>query len=148
MAACSRRSSAPGVDTQLLDQHRPGPLIGQQGIGLPARAVQGHQQLRPQPLPQRLVPDQPLQLGDQLPMATQPQLGLDPILQRTEPQLGQAVGLGHRKFAIQELLERLAPPQPQRLPQHRPRGLGLACGERAAPGSGQLLKPPRVQSPS
>src|SRR5215211_391005 len=147
MAACSRRSSAPGVDTQLLDQHRPGPLIGQQGIGLPARAVQGHQQLRPQPLPQRLVPDQPLQLGDQLPMATQPQLGLDPILQRTEPQLGQAVGLGRADVGVQEPLERPTAPQPQRLTQHQGGVLGLAVGKGAAGLAGQLLEPGRIQRP-
>jgi len=59
----------PRVDAQLLDQDRPGPLVGQQGVALPARAVQGKHELGPQPLPQWLLADQPFQLGDQLPVA-------------------------------------------------------------------------------
>ena len=87
----------PRVDAQLLDQDRPGPLIGQQRVGLPTGAVQGQHELGPQPLPQRLLPDQPLQLGHQLPMPPQPQVRLDPILQRDQPQLGQPIGLGRAR---------------------------------------------------
>ena len=135
----------PGVDAELLDQDRPGPLVGQQRIGLPTRAVQGQQQLGPQPLPQRLLADQPFQLGHQLPVAAQPQVGLDPILQRDQPQLGQAVALGRADVSVQELLERPTAPQPQRLTQQRPCVFGRPFGERAARLGGQLLEPRRVQ---
>jgi hypothetical protein len=70
----------PRVDAQLLDQDRPGPLVGQQGIGLPTGPVQGQHELGPQPLPQRLLADQPFELGHQLPVPAQPQLRLDPDL--------------------------------------------------------------------
>ena len=123
----------PRVDAELLDQDRPGPLVGQQRIGLPARAVQRQHQLGPQPLPQRMVADQPLQLGHQLPMPTHPQVGLEAILQGDQPQLGQPVGLGHRDVSVQELLECLPPPQPQGLAQQRPCGWGRAVGKGAAP---------------
>ena len=122
----------PWVDAELLDQDRSGPLVGQQRIGLPTRAVQGQQQLGPQPLPQRLLADQPLQLGHQLSVPPQPQVGLEAILHRAQPQLAQPVGLGRGDVAVSELLERLAPPQPQRLPQHCPCGPGCAVGKRTA----------------
>jgi hypothetical protein len=70
----------------------------------------------PQPLPQRLVADQPLQLGHQLTMPAQPQVGLDAVLQGSQPQLGQAVALGRADVGVQELLEGPTPPQSQRLP--------------------------------
>ena len=106
----------PGVDAELLDQDRAGPLVGQQRIGLPTRAIQRQHELRPQPLPQRLLADQPLQLGHQLPMTPQPQLRLDPILQGDQPELGQAVALGRAEVGVQEFLEGPTPPQSQRLP--------------------------------
>jgi hypothetical protein len=137
----------PRVDAQLLDQDRPGPLVGQQRIRLSARAVQGQHELGPQPLPQRLLPDQALQLGHQLTVPSQPQVSLDPILHRAQAQLGQPVGLGRRDVAVSELLERLAPPQPKRLPQHRPCGPGPAVGKGTARLGGQLLKAHRIQGP-
>jgi hypothetical protein len=42
----------------------------------------------------------------------QPQLGLDPILQGDQPELGQAVALGRADVGVQELLEGPTPPQP------------------------------------
>jgi hypothetical protein len=100
----------PGIDAQLLDQDRPGPLVGKERIGLPTRPVQRQQQLGPQPLPQRLVTDQPLQLGHQLPVPPQPQVGLEAILQGDQAQPGQPVSLGHHDVAVEELLEGLPPP--------------------------------------
>jgi len=48
-------------------------------------------------------------------VAAQPQVGLDAVLECDESQLGQAVALGHADVGVQELLERPAAPQPQRL---------------------------------
>ena len=79
-----------------------------------------------------MVADQPLQLGHQLTVPAQPQVGLEAILHRDQPQLGQPVGLGRGDVAGSELLERLAPPQPQRLAQHRTCGPGPVVGKRTA----------------
>jgi hypothetical protein len=105
------------VDAELLDQDRPGPLVGQQRIGLPARAIQRQHELGPRPLRKRLLTDQPLQLGHQLRVAPRLKIGLQAILQRAEPELGQAVALGRAEVGGQELPERLTTPQPQRLAQ-------------------------------
>jgi hypothetical protein len=136
-----------GVDAELFRQDGPGPLVGQQRIGLSAGPVQGQQQLRPKPLPQRLLAHQPLQLGHQLPVAPQPQIGLNAILHGHQAQLAKPVSLGGAKVAVQELLEGLPPPQLQRLAQHRPGSLRRPVGQGAARRLGQLLKPRHVQGP-
>ena len=51
------------LDAELLDECRPRRLVGGKSFGLPARAVQGEHQLPPQPLPQRMLRDQPLELA-------------------------------------------------------------------------------------
>ena len=48
-------------------------------------------------------------------MPAKPQVGLDPVLQGTEPEFGQAVALGCADVGVQKLLERPTAPQPQRL---------------------------------
>jgi hypothetical protein len=80
-------------------------------------------------------------------MPAQPQLGLEAIFHRAQAQLAQPVGLGRRDVAVSELLERLAPPQPQRLAQHRTCGPGRAVRKRTGRLGGQLLKARRVQGP-
>ena len=92
-----------------------------------------------------MVADQSLQFGDQLAVPPQPQVSLDAILQDGQPQLGQPVALGRRDVGVQELLEGLPPPQPERLAQQRPCGVGLPVGKDAARLGGQLLKARRVQ---
>jgi hypothetical protein len=137
----------PRVDAQLLDQDRPGPLVGQQRIRLPARAVHGQHELGPHPLAQWVVPDQPIQLGHQLPVASQLQVDLDTVLQGDQPQLGQPAGLGRAEVAIEEFLEGLTPPEPQSLPQHRCCRHRLSLGADAAGPGDELLEPGRVQRP-
>ena len=92
-----------------------------------------------------MVPDQALQFGDQLTVSAHTQVGLDTVLHRDQPQLTQTVGLGRAQLAVQEFLEGLAPPQPQRLLQQRRRGHGLPVRERTSRLGGQFLEPGRVQ---
>ena len=62
-------------------------LVGLEGLGLALRAVEGEHQLRVQALALRVLADQRLELADQLGVAAQRQLGLDPLLERGEAQL-------------------------------------------------------------
>ncbi len=56
---CSRStSSRPGIQAELLDQHRARPLHGAEGLALPAGLVQRGGQQRPAPLPERCLRDQ------------------------------------------------------------------------------------------
>ena len=72
-----RRSSAPGLDADLLDQRRPRPAVRLERLGLAAAAVQREHQLAVQTLAQRLLRHRGLQLGDQIRVPAQRQLGLD-----------------------------------------------------------------------
>jgi hypothetical protein len=59
------------VDPKLLGQGLPGLLVGPECLGLPARPVQRQQALAPQPLSQRLLLGEPLQLGHDLAVAAE-----------------------------------------------------------------------------
>jgi hypothetical protein len=64
-----------------------------------------------------MLSHQPLELGEHLGVAAKRQVGLDPVLHCSEPQLLQ-VGDGRlRERLVGELLERRSTPQPQRVPQ-------------------------------
>ena len=134
------------VDAQLLSQELPGPLVGLQRLGLAPRAIQTQQQLPVQPLLQRVLSDQRLQLGDQLGVAAEGQVGLDPDLQDGQVPLGEpgALGLGER--LVGELRQRPATPQPERLAQpgrcqlrHPAERLGALVGEPLEAGQVQLV---------
>ncbi len=49
-----------GVDAELAGEQVTGPAVGGKRVGLPAGPVQRQHQLAVQPLPQRMVPDQPI----------------------------------------------------------------------------------------
>ena len=76
-----------------------------------------------------MLADQRLDLRDHLGGAAARQLGLDETLLGDEPQLLQTLRLGAHPFLVGELGVRLAPPQRQRLAQHRRRPGGVAAPE-------------------
>jgi hypothetical protein len=69
-----------GVDPQLVDQQRARPLIGAEGLALPAGAVQGEHQLAPTPLAQRRIGHRGLELANDLRGATRREQRIGPIL--------------------------------------------------------------------
>jgi hypothetical protein len=79
---CSRRaSSGAGFDTQSLDEMASGLLIGAQGVGLPAAAIQRQHELSPQPFVQGVYTNQQFQPRDRLPGTIQVQEGVVAALQ-------------------------------------------------------------------
>ena len=78
-----------GVDPQLFDQHVPGPLIGSQGVRLATCPVQREHLLGPESFPQRMLGGQHLQFCHQLGMGSDRQIGGDPVLDGSHPQLLQ-----------------------------------------------------------
>ena len=91
-----------------------------QRVGLPAAAIQREHQLAAQPLTKHVLGDQRLELCHQLEMAAGRQIGVDPILQRRQPQLLQPGDLALRERLAPQIGQRLPPPQRQRITQHRP----------------------------
>jgi hypothetical protein len=117
------------VDPQLLGQDLSGLLEGRERLGLSARPVQRQHQLAPQPLPQRLVSGQPLQLGRDLAMATKHQQRIDPLLAGRGAQLLQPSELRPKRRLGRQVGQRRAPPQGQGVVKqaHRVPGLGGAA---------------------
>ena len=70
------------VDAELLDQGAPRLLVGLERLGLPARPVQREHQLTAQPLAQRVLRDETLELAHELRVAAEREVGLDPLLER------------------------------------------------------------------
>ena len=56
----------PGIDSQLVGQHCPCPLIRAKGVTLPAGAVEGEHELAPSPFAQRRLGHRRLELADDL----------------------------------------------------------------------------------
>ena len=107
----------PRLQAELLDQ-RPAPSLKRvQRVGLPAAAIQRQHQLTAQPLPEHVLGDHRLQLRHQLEMAAARQIGVDPILQRRQPQLLQTRDLALRQRLALQIGQRLPPPQRQRITQ-------------------------------
>ena len=110
-----------GLEAELLVEQPACVAVGLERRRLAAGAVQGEHQLSPQALAERLRGDDRLQLGDELAVAAEREVGVDPVLERGEPQLREAGGLGRRERLLRELGERRAAPERERLAECRPR---------------------------
>ena len=69
--------------------------------------------------------DELLQLADELRVAPECELGVDPSLDRREPNLLEPLDRGPGERLVREIGERGAAPEPERLPQQVGRLLGL-----------------------
>ncbi len=100
------------VDAQLLVEHPADPAEHLQRLGLAAAAVQREHQLRPEPLPQRVVRGQPAQHRHELLVVAQRQLHVHVLLVQQHQHLGQP----RRLVAVQRLRGhvRQRGPAPQR----------------------------------
>ena len=135
----------PGLDAQLVDQQPAGPLVGLQGVALTARAVQGHHELTPQTLTERLIAQERLDLAHQFGGSAVGQIRVHPVLHQRQTQLLQAAGLRHAPLDVAELPERLTPPQAQRLARRVDDGRIVPPLELIGAPPGQLLEPCGVE---
>ena len=105
----------PGVDAELVGEQIADPPVGGERFGLPAAPVQRQHELDVQPLPQRMLAGQLLQLGGDRVGPAQRQVSLDPGLKRGQPQLLQPGRLGPDGRVVGQVGEHRAAPQIQRL---------------------------------
>ena len=130
----------PGVDAELAGEQVAGTPVGGQRLGLPAAAIQRQHELAVQPLPQRMLGGQLLQLAGERVVPAKRQVSIDPRLQRGEPQLLQAGRLGPGERVVGQVGQHPAAPQPQRLAQ-RLGGFGVPAGvQRGPPGREPVLE--------
>ena len=140
-AECGRR-----LEAELVGEQLPRLLVRGERLGLPTRAVEGEHQLRPRPLPQRLLPHEGLEVTDEVRVATQLQFRFDTVLKRRYAQLLEARDRSVGKLRVGEVGERTAVPELERLAEPRDGLRGLARRERFPAGGGQLLELLRVDA--
>ena len=73
------------LDPELVHQRAAGVLVGLERLGLPAGAIEREHQLRAQPLAQRILGDERLQLADELGVAAGLEVGVDALLEHGQP---------------------------------------------------------------
>ena len=122
----------PRLDPDLLHQRAPRVAVGLQRLGLPPAAIQREHPLRVQPLAQRLLGHQRLELADHLAVPPGRQVTVDGQLDRGQAQLLQAADLRGGERLVGDVGQRRAAPQRQRLrAASRPRS---AARSAARPG--------------
>ena len=131
---------SPRLDAERVDQLPSCLLVRRQRVGLPSGAVEGDHQLSRERLAVGMLCRQLLQLGDELAVASEHQVGLDPIPDRREPELVQTVGLAPRPLLVGEVGEGAAPPQRECLAETCARPLRSQLPERLSAFRGELLE--------
>ena len=114
-------------------------------VGLPVAPVEREHQLPAEPLAAPVLGDQRLELGDELAMAPEREVGLDAVLERRQPQLLQPRHLGLRERLVADVLVGVPAPQPERLAEARLRRAGLAPRQLGTPARDQELEALEIQ---
>ena len=136
-----------GLDPELLDERAAGVPVGLQRVGLPAGAVERQHQLPARPLAQRVLGDERLELRDQLGVAAEREIGLDPVLEaaRRSSSSRAISDLGERLEG--EVRERRPAPERERLRKPRRRARGSPCAAGSAAFLGAALEARRSSCP-
>ena len=132
IACSSSCSDRPGSSPKLLPESLPRFAVHRQRLDLTAGAVQREHQLRAQPLTQRELAYQRVQLADQLLLVAEREIGVDPVLQRRQASLLEPCDLSLSERLVGEVGQRRTAPQPERVAKTSGRGGGICAVERSA----------------
>ena len=139
------RQRRAGLEPELRDERLAGVAIDGERLGLPAAPVEGQHELAARALAERLLRDQPLELGDQRAVPAEREVRLDALLESGDPQLLELRDVQLQGRLVRDVGERGAAPQPQRLAQLLRRALREAGGERPAAVLDEPLEPLGVE---
>ena len=106
-------------DPELLDEGLAGRSVDGQCVGLPARSIKREHQLLPEPLAEGMGGDELLQLTDELRVAAERELGVDPSFDRRQPNLLEPLDRGPGERLVREIGERATAPKREGLPEKR-----------------------------
>src|SRR5262249_12541473 len=130
--------------TEPIGQKAPQLLVAIERFRLAARAVERQHELSAQPLPQRMLGYEGLELADQVRMAGQRKVGFDSLLEDGQPQVLESGDLTLRERLVRDVGEGRSTPQRERRPKNA-RGLGSASlGQRSSPLGQKLLEARRI----
>ena len=132
------------IDPELVVERSAESLERLQRFGVPAAAVERQHQLASRPLAERMAADERLELGDELRLAPEGQLGVDALLEAGELLLDEPCLLQPGE-GLCELRERHAAPQVQRTPQLSGGLVRAAVRERLPSPRMQLLEHLQVE---
>ena len=145
-----------GIDAELLDERLARGAVGGERVGLAARAVEREHELRARPFAQRLGGDERLELGDELGVAPERKVGLDPLLERrrcaapraARSRSARTARRGSRRAPgrARARAPRGARPRPQRDPRPRAPPVRPARGGRSGGGRRARVRA-RARSP-
>ena len=121
------------LDPELLDEHAARLLVRLERLGLPAAAVEREHQLAAEPLAERVLGDQRLELGDEVGVGAERELGVDQILQRRRRELLEPRGLAKRERLEEQVGERRPAPERERLAELSARSSPSALRPSAQP---------------
>jgi hypothetical protein len=104
----------PRLHPQLVDQSAAALVVHIQRSGLTSAAIQRQHELRTHALAERFLPHQHLELRDDLVVAADRKIRIDPLLKRSEAQLAQSAKLARDVDNVTEFRERVFSPQRER----------------------------------
>ena len=109
-----------GLEAELLAEVVGGPPVGAQRLALPARPVEGEHELTPEPLAQRVLGDQRLELPHHVGRAPEGEVGVEPQLDGAEPELLEPRRLDRGERLVGEVRQGRAPPDARAPPATAP----------------------------
>jgi hypothetical protein len=133
------------IEAELVAQRRARFLHHDERVRLATGPVQGEHQQLAQPLAQRVLADQHLQLGDRLAVSTDRKVGLQTMLERHKAQRFQPADLVLRERLVAEVRQRRTAPQRERAAQHLARLSRGPSGKQLPALVQQPLKPLQIE---
>ncbi len=121
------------VDAELVGEPGAEPLVDVQRVGLPAAGREGPHQLAGEPLVQRVLEREGLELGDEGVRVAELEVGVDPVEDGHEPQVVEAGGVGGERVVGRRRARRAG--EGRAAPQRE--GLGEHVGRRAVLAAAQ-----------
>ena len=129
------------IDPELVDESPARLLVGVQRFCLPTRPIERRHQIHPQALTERVLGDQCLELSDQLVVAPEREVGVDPQLQRCQPDLLEPGDRRLGEALVDEVRERWSSPQSEGVAEPLRR-----IGRKAASQQASSLRRPAARS--
>jgi hypothetical protein len=86
-----------GFEPQFVGERSPRLLVSAQSLCLPPRSVEGEHQLSAQALAVGVLGDERLEFADQLAMATEREVGLEPLFEGRDTSLVETCAGGNRE---------------------------------------------------